>query len=257
MCGRASLDKKNIPKEHRFKAKLEGVPFDKNFDIRPSQQLPIILPDANKALLATWASPEKEPDGKPALPFNIKQENLLVIPRFRALLPRNRCIIPIDGFFEWKELEAEANSEQLPLPASGIINLDLFGNPILTEAQKKQLKEKKARPQKQRYRFTLIDKEPFGLAGLWRESLDYKTGELTKYFSIITTSANQAVTPYHDRMPVILPPENEEIWLNNKLTEKRWYNVLMPFDGKKMAVMPVDEYESTLGNYIAPKLNSI
>ena len=62
--------------------------------------------------------------------------------------------------------------------------------------------------------------------------------------------------PYHDRMPVILTPENEEIWLNNKLPEKQWYDVLKPYDSKQMTVMAIDDYESTMGNYVAPKLNS-
>ncbi|WP_051360045.1 SOS response-associated peptidase [Adhaeribacter aquaticus] len=250
MCGRASLDKKKVPKEHRFAAKLEGVPFEKNFDARPSQQLPVILPDAEKALMATWASPEKEPDGKPTLPFNVRQENLLFIPRFRVLLPRNRCIIPVDGFFEWKEIEPEEPSAE---PESDL-GLDLFGNPIRSQAQKERLK--KTKPQKQKYRFTQKDEEPFGLAGLWRESLNQETGELARYFSIITTSANSAVMPYHDRMPVILTPQTEEIWMDNRLQEKQWYNVLQPYESRLMNVMAIDDYESMLGHYVAPKLNS-
>ena len=251
MCGRASIDKEKIPKQHRFAAKLEGVAFEKNFDARPSQQLPIILPNVERAVLATWASPEKEPDGKPTLPFNVKQENLLDIARFRALLPQNRCIIPVDGFFEWKELE-ELEPEPLVPEEGGAV--DMFGNPIWSQAEKKRLK--KSKPEKQKYRFTLKTKEPFALAGLWRESLNPNTGELTKYFSIITTMANSAVIPYHNRMPVILTPETEEIWLNSELPERQLLQVLTPYESKLMVIKPIDDYESTLGNYIAPKLNS-
>lgn len=250
MCGRYSIDKEQVPDKHRFAAKLSGLPFEKNFDARPSQPLPIILPGAAKAVLATWASPEKEPDGKPTLPFNARQENLLFIARFRTLLPLNRCIIPVDGFFEWKEIEPEPE----PLAPQEGLALDMFGNPILSKEEKKRLK--KAKPEKQKYRFTLKSKEPFALAGLWREGLDSNTGELTKYFSIITTAANSAVMPYHDRMPVILTPDTEEIWLNNKLSEKQWYGVLKPYESKIMKVMAIDDYESTMGNYVEPKLNS-
>ena len=52
MYGRYSFDKKKINKAHRFAAKLEGISFEPNFDARPSQHLPIILPDQEKALLA-------------------------------------------------------------------------------------------------------------------------------------------------------------------------------------------------------------
>ncbi|WP_192825143.1 SOS response-associated peptidase [Rufibacter sp. LB8] len=252
MCGRYSVNRKNLPKEHRFTAKLEGLVFEKNFDARPSQQLPVILPHQEKAVMATWASPEKETDGKPTLPFNVRQENLLFIPRFRALLPRHRCIIPIDGFFEWKELEEEEAEQALEPEAP--LGLDLFGNPIRSEAEKKRAK--KAKPVKQKYRFTLKDEEPFGLAGLWRESVHHDTGELNRYFSIITTAANSAVQPYHDRMPVILTPHAEDIWLDDKLREKQWMEVLQPYDHRQMVVRAIDEYESVLGNYVAPALNS-
>lgn len=249
MCGRASLDKEKTPTQHRFASKLEGINFEKNFDARPSQQLPIFLPDVEKAVLTTWASLEKEPDGKPTLPFNVRQENLLYITRFRTLLPQGRCIVPIDGFFEWKEIE------EVELPLFKVqSNLDMFGNPILSKEEKSRLK--KVKPKKQKYRFTLKDNQPFGLAGLWRESIDANTGELTKYFSIITTSANAAVMPYHDRMPVILTPETEEAWLNNNLPERQLYDVLKPLEPKLIKVMPIDDYESTMGNYIEPKLNS-
>lgn len=254
MCGRYSVNQKNVSKEHRFASKLEGLAFEKNFDARPSQQLPVILPDAQKALMAVWTSPEKEPDGKPTLPFNVRQENLLFIPRFRALLPRNRCIIPVDGFFEWKELEEEDDSEEQPTAPDANVALDLFGNPIRSDAEKKRLKKQK--PLKQKYRFTVKDDEPFGLAGLWRESINRDSGELHTYFSIITTGANAAVAPYHDRMPVILTVQSEEIWLDNKLREKQWMDVLQPYDARQMVVRAIDEYESTLGNYIAPQLNS-
>jgi len=252
MCGRYSFSKKKVPHTHRFSAQLEGLPFEPNFDARPSQRLPIILPEAPKAVLATWASPEKEPDGKPTLPFNVRQENLLYIPRFKELLGRHRCLIPIDGFFEWKELEEE--EEEATSATQEALGLDLFGNPIRSEAEKKRAR--KAKPHKQKYRFTLKSEEPFGLAGLWRESLQQETGELTAYFSIITTRANSAVEPYHDRMPVILTPQAEEIWLDNRLPERQWYNVLQPFDARQMKVMAIDEQESVLGNYVAPALNS-
>jgi putative SOS response-associated peptidase YedK len=248
MCGRYSVNKKFIPKEHRFAGLLEGLNFDKNFDARPSQQLPIILPAPAKAVMAIWASPEKEPDGKPTLPFNIRQESLLFVPRFKSLLLRNRCIIPVDGFFEWKEIEDEQEDAHYNGP------VDLFGNPINNTHGKRKLK--KPKPPKQKYRFTLKNDNVFGLAGLWKEYLQKETGELTSCFSIITTTANTAVEPFHDRMPVILSEESERIWLNNKLQEKHWLNTLKPYDSRLMQVMAIDEMESVNGNYIDGEVNS-
>ncbi|QHL86479.1 hypothetical protein GU926_03090 [Nibribacter ruber] len=254
MCGRYSFSKKKVPQAHRYADKLEGLSFTPNFDARPSQQLPVILPAAQKAIMAIWADPTKLEDGKPTLPFNIREENLRFIPRFRELLPSHRCIIPVDGFFEWKELDDDQEQEGPTEESTANVALDLFGNPVRSEAEKKRLK--KAKPQKQKYRFTLAQEEPFGLAGLCRESLHKETGELFPHFTIITTKANEAVQPYHDRMPVILTPHSEGIWMNNRLQEKDWLSVLTPYDARQMSVMAIDEYESMLGNYVAPKLNS-
>ncbi|WP_071887860.1 SOS response-associated peptidase [Rufibacter sp. DG15C] len=253
MCGRYSFSRKKVPLAHRYAAKLEGLSFEPNFDARPSQQLPVITSTAEKAVMAVWADPTKQEDGKPILPFNVREENLLFIQRFRELLPKNRCIIPIDGFFEWKELEEEFE-EETKAEEPGTLGVDLFGNPIRSEADKKRMK--KAKPLKQKYRFTLQQEEPFGLAGLWLESLHQDTGELYPHFTIITTKANAAVEPYHDRMPVILTPHSEEIWLDNRLQERDWLKVLQPYDARQMTVMAIDDYESMLGNYVPPKLNS-
>lgn len=56
------------------------------------------------------------------------------------------------------------------------------------------------------------DKEPFAMAGLWSEAMDPKTGEIVDTFTIVTTKANSLIR-LHDRMPVIVAPEDYETWL--------------------------------------------
>lgn len=68
-------------------------------------------------------------------------------------------------------------------------------------------------PRKQPYHFRLRSREPFAFAGLWEAWTD-PDGEVIETCSVITTEANAVVAPAHDRMPVILPPEHFDRWLD-------------------------------------------
>lgn len=71
---------------------------------------------------------------------------------------------------------------------------------------------------------TLKDHEPFTFAGLW-DSWRTLDGEELRTCTIITTEANDIVTPIHNRMPVILPAEAREMWLDPSLRDP---NLLLP-----------------------------
>ena len=87
-------------------------------------------------------------------------------------------------------------------------------------------------------RFTLRSEEPFAFAGLW-EQWTSSTGEMIPSFTIITTTANELVTPIHNRMPVILRRENEHAWLNNASGVKSWISLLVPYVAGEMKCYPV------------------
>jgi len=59
----------------------------------------------------------------------------------------------------------------------------------------------------------LKGKEPFALAGLW-DVWRKPDGKRVESFTIITTEPNDLIEPIHNRMPVILRPEEEELWLD-------------------------------------------
>ena len=63
----------------------------------------------------------------------------------------------------------------------------------------------------------LKSREPFGLAGLW-DMWRKPDGKRVESFTIITTEPNELVRPIHNRMPVILLPEDEERWLDASRT---------------------------------------
>jgi putative SOS response-associated peptidase YedK len=93
--------------------------------------------------------------------------------------------------------------------------------------------QKQAKGAKQPFYFYLKEKEVFGFAGLWEEWLDKQTGELTQTCTIIT--ANEALKPVHDRMPVILKTGEYDFWLDEKVKDtNKLQNLLVPYPGKEM-----------------------
>lgn len=92
---------------------------------------------------------------------------------------------------------------------------------------------------KQPYFFRMRDDRPFGFAGLWDRWED-ETGKVIESCTILTTEANEVVQPVHDRMPVILHPEEYNLWLNEDV---RWVDarkeLLRPYPASEMISYPV------------------
>jgi putative SOS response-associated peptidase YedK len=120
-------------------------------------------------LIPHWA-------GDPKIAYrtiNARSETAAKSPAFRDAFKRRRCLLPADGFFEWRK----DGKKKLP------------------------------------YYFQTKDHQPFALAGLWETWKD-GDGKPLETCTILTTDANALVSEFHDRMPVILPPEDWERWLD-------------------------------------------
>jgi putative SOS response-associated peptidase YedK len=111
-------------------------------------------------------------------PINAKCETVHSLPTFRDAFRRRRCILPVDGFFEWKAIKGQ-----------------------------------KAR---QPYAIAMKDRSPFGIGGLWENWKDPTSGGWIRTFAIITTPANELVAEIHDRMPLILAPTDYVRWLSDE-----------------------------------------
>jgi putative SOS response-associated peptidase YedK len=111
------------------------------------------------------------------MPINAKCESVHSLPTFRDAYRSRRCIIPVDGFFEWLAI--------------------------------------KGQKAKQPYAIAMKDGRPFGLGGIWENWKDPTSGEWTRTFAIITTDANALVANIHDRMPLILAPSDYGEWLSD------------------------------------------
>lgn len=88
-------------------------------------------------------------------------------------------------------------------------------------------------------RIVLNSREPFAFAGLWETWRDPE-GETVRSCTIITTEANDLLRPIHERMPVILPKELEEFWLDGDVTDSAALtNVLSPYNEELMEAYQV------------------
>ena len=111
-------------------------------------------------------------------PINAKCETVRTLPSFREAYRKRRCILPVDGFFEWKAI--------------------------------------KGQKAKQPYAIAMKNGSPFGIGGLWENWRDATSGEWIRTFAIITTDANELVAEIHDRMPLILAPTDYVRWLSDE-----------------------------------------
>lgn len=92
---------------------------------------------------------------------------------------------------------------------------------------------------KQPMRITLKSEEIFSMAGVYDSWTDPE-GEQVNSFSILTSEPNELMMDIHDRMPVILKPENEALWLDRGTNEPEMIRHLMvPFLSDQMKAYPV------------------
>ncbi|GGG18291.1 hypothetical protein GCM10011323_23090 [Pontibacter amylolyticus] len=149
--------------------------------------------------------------------INARAETLTEKPSFRNLLISKRCLVPADGFYEWQV------TPQGKVP----------------------------------YRILLKNEELFSFAGLWDEWLDKSTDEVLHTYTIITTNANDIVKPIHGRMPVILSPEAEELWLGEHETQEALLALLNPYNSEELKAYPVSPLVNSLMNNTPAVINSL
>lgn len=100
---------------------------------------------------------------------------------------------------------------------------------------------------KQPYYIRMEDGSPFAFAGLW-ESWDKYGGEI-RSCTILTTDANKMVGEVHHRMPVILPPETYDLWLDPDMQETEpLLDLLRPYPDDGMEAYPVNRFVNSPSN---------
>jgi len=113
---------------------------------------------------------------------------------------------------------------------------------VLSDGFYEWKKEREKKP----YRIQMTDGSPFAMAGIWERWIS-PDGKIIQSFSIITTSPNETVATIHDRMPVILPTEDEQKWLG-KTSETELLDLLKPYPAGKMTTYPISKLVNSTKN---------
>ena len=207
MCNRFRAIHAYVSLWEHFQAWDEIEEYVPRFNIAPTQPILTVREVESKrefvpmrwGLIPHWASAPTTGN------FNARSESVTSTPSFKDAVLSRRCLIPADGFYEWKKMGAV----------------------------------------KQPYCFEVGEGEIFAFAGLW-DAWRNPGGEPTLSCTILTTAANSLVGEIHDRMPVILSPENYSLWMNPEPHSlEAALQLLKPFDSAAMRRYPVN-----------PKLNN-
>jgi len=178
------------------------------YNIAPTQDVAVVrlggddtrrLSMLRWGLVPPWAK-DIDPTGSPII--NARAETVFEKPSFRAAVKRRRCLIPADGFFEWKRPAGDGR--------------------------------------KQPYRIGLNDWQPFAFAGIWEHwSPKDGSGEELQSCALLTTDANSMVARVHNRMPVILDPADYGRWLDPDASSEGIAALMVPYPAESMDLYPV------------------
>lgn len=204
MCGRYTQTKSGEAIAQTFG--LASAPdLPPRYNIAPTQPVAAIAQPAaeREYRIFQWGlvpSWSKDPSISSRM-INARSETVAEKPSFRAPFKRRRCLVVTDGFYEWQR----------------------------TGSNRK----------KQPFYIQMADQAPFGFAGLW-EKWEGGDGSYLETCTILTTEPNELMTSIHNRMPVILQPEDYDLWLDPNLQDGRHLqHLLRPYDAESMQRHPV------------------
>jgi putative SOS response-associated peptidase YedK len=231
MCGRFLL---TTPAEALREAFgfVEQPNLAPRYNIAPTQDVPVIRQRRKPAgertlqmlrwgLVPSWAASL----AGGAKMINARAETIAGKPAFRDAFARRRCLVPADGFYEWRPGDAT----------------------------------------KQPYRIAARDGAPLAFAGLWErwspreaDGIESAQGKrpYVDSFTIVTTEANTYLTPLHHRMPVILPPAARAMWLDPAATSADLIALLRPAPDDLLHYVPVDRRINNVRNDGAAAIES-
>ena len=141
--------------------------------------------------------------------INARAETVADRPAFRDSFRRRRCIVPASGFYEWAPESAG----------------------------------------RQPFYITMADRSPMAFAGIWASWKDPETRRRVRSCAVITTRACEAIASIHTRMPVILPPEHWDLWLDREITAPEAVEPLLaPAPASRITRRPVSTLVNSVRN---------
>ena len=213
MCGRFTLTADVNTVQGAFPWLNVPGELQPRYNIAPSQPVAVVPNDGKNRLdYYLWGlipAWAKDPSIGDRM-INARAETLAEKPSFRTPFKRRRCLVLADGFYEWRQ-------------------------------------EGKGQPKTPMY-IRLESGEPFAFAGLW-DQWNAPDGSTILSCTIITTEPNNLVERIHNRMPVILPAQAYDAWLEpsegNPAELSQW---LRPYPAAEMMAYPVSRQVNSPGN---------
>lgn len=204
MCGRFTLtvDPGQLQDAFPWVDFPENIP--QRYNIAPTQPVGVVPNDGhnrldfyNWGLIPFWAKDPKIGNRM----INARSETITEKPSFRGSFKYKRCLVPADGFYEWRKLSG--SKSKIP------------------------------------HYIHMKDGKPFAFAGLW-DIWHSEDGSEIRSFTIITTEPNQLLQDIHNRMPVILSPETYRPWLQEGENDPNLLrSFLKPYPSEEMEAFPV------------------
>jgi putative SOS response-associated peptidase YedK len=215
MCGRYGFfHPEDLPDRFDVDDQLpmfEAVSFEASYNITPGSVVPVITretlagaPARNRATLMKWGLvPFWAKDAQIGYrTINARAEGIAERPTFRKPIRTQRCLVPVDGFYEWQKTSRVGKADKVP------------------------------------HFIHLAGAETFAFAGLydyWRDA----EGRPLATFTIVTTGPNELMASIHNRMPVILSREDERAWLDPATPFDHVLALLRPYPAERMHAYPV------------------
>jgi putative SOS response-associated peptidase YedK len=206
MCGRFAFYS-----PHEAIAQLFGLmdapEVEPRYNIAPTQFIPAVRHDeaaARRLALLFWGLVPSWAKDKSigARMINARGETLREKPAFRNAFKRRRCLVLADGYYEW---QAHAQG-------------------------------------KQPYLIRMRSGAPFAMAGLWETWREGESNEALDSCAVVTTSPSASLAHIHDRMPVILPPEKYDFWLDRRNEDvEALSRLLVAYPADSMDAFPVSK----------------
>lgn len=212
MCFNYSINKDSDHIQDRFDAEFEDPEqFERIYHVSAfnAPGLPIInnrsldkIKLFEWGLIPFWVKNSDQAEDIRSKTINARAETLFEKPSFRAPIRKRRCLVIMDGFFEWREV----GGENYP------------------------------------YYIKMKDDSVFAVAGIWDAWNDKKTEDIRNTYSVITTEANPLLEKIHNkkkRMPAILRRDDVKRWLSNDIGQDEIESMLEPYPDDELEAYPI------------------
>jgi len=219
MCGRFVSASPPDELANYFGAELPDRELEPNFNVAPTTESYVVLGRGGHrqltpmrwGLVPFWAKDAKIG----AKMINARAETVFDKPAFRSAIRRHRCIVPVDGFYEWAKIPGQSK--------------------------------------KQPYFIQRGDGEPLALAGVWERwtppAVDGEDdGDPLYSFTILTCGPNETMSSIHQRMPVILAPRVWDEWIADGDNREALEPMLKPAPAGLLTLRPVTSLVNNVRN---------